>query len=76
MVLDELEQVKRERDAALRIARLLPEVCGEECSGDSSVGIHDCPAYQSPDMLDDGTIVLGGCMGLLVGGGIDYANKG
>lgn len=47
---DAIERLVAERDQARRIARLLPEVCDEDCAGDPSVGIHECPAYQFPDV--------------------------
>lgn len=61
-VLDELEQVKKERDVARKIANMVPDMCDGDCSGDISCGIYPCPAYQPPDVLDDGTVIVEGCM--------------
>ena len=58
----ELEQVKRERDAARAIAAILPSTCDEDCIGDDSAGIPDCPAYEFPDEDKNGNCVGGGCM--------------
>lgn len=75
--IDAIKRLTAERDLARKIARMLPDVCmGDCCSGDESVGIPACKAYQAPDVLGDGTLVLEGCMGILVGGCAKSADEG
>lgn len=44
-----------------RVAREYLEICGEDCAGDPSVGIPECPFFQCADVLDNGKLIQPKC---------------
>lgn len=44
-----------------RMAKEYLEICGEDCAGDSSVGLPSCPFYNFPDVDASGELLPGGC---------------
>lgn len=43
------------------VAREYLEICGNNCSGDASVGIPSCPFFEAPDIGENGVQIVGGC---------------
>ena len=44
-----------------RVAREYFEICGEDCVGNPSVGIPECPFFQYADVLDNGALIQPKC---------------
>lgn len=44
-----------------RVAREYLEICGEDCVGDPSVGIPECPFFKYADILDNGALIEPRC---------------
>ena len=44
-----------------RVVREYLEICGNDCAGDPSVGIPECPFYQYADVLDNGALIQPKC---------------
>ena len=44
-----------------RVIREYLEICGNDCAGDPSVGIPECPFYQYADVLDNGALIQPKC---------------
>ena len=44
-----------------RVVREYLEICGNDCAGDPSVGIPECPFYQYADVLDNGALIQTKC---------------
>ena len=44
-----------------RAIREYLEICGNDCAGDPSVGIPECPFYQYADVLDNGALIQPKC---------------
>lgn len=40
-----------------RVAREYLKICGEDCVGDPSVGIPECPFFQYADVLGNGALI-------------------
>lgn len=43
------------------VAKAYLEICGDDCSGDSSVGIPSCPFFRAPDIDENGMQIVSGC---------------
>ncbi len=44
-----------------RVAKEYLEICGEDCAGDHSVGVSECPFFQYADVLDNGKLIQPKC---------------
>lgn len=44
-----------------RVVREYLEICGNDCAGDPSVGIPECPFYWYADILDNGALIQPKC---------------
>lgn len=59
--LDNLKRTQCDKNLLTRVIKDYLEICDNNCGGDHSVGIPECPFYKYVDVLDNGALVNPEC---------------